>query len=325
MTIPLHPDDWAAVIGDDLADFVGAGGALVRFVVGDSPVDVVHARRALQGLADRSKLHFFDVDGSQTRLHYPNDILAAIAEQIDFRELMTSFLLQAVIDEGYEVPNGTAEFVMRDIATMNDLATRDIHEIINARIRSGIMRDRRLVRDVRYALWAIAREVLRGVPADLAGDVPERWLRSKVSGVRELRDFGIVQKVTRYNARGLLRSILTWLPTSQWNGSIVFINALQLAHPRNLRDGKVYYTRSALSDVYEVMREFIDETDDMSHVLLVFAMPREFLSIDPRGRGMGMYQALQFRVNTFPEATMPNPLSNMVLLSTSGARRSFSA
>lgn len=323
--IALHPDDWASVMGQDLAEFVGAGGALVRFVVGDSPVDVAHTRRALMDLADDSQLRFFDVDGSRTRLQYPNDILASIAEQIDFQQVVTSFLFQAVIDEGYEVPSDSAHFVLRDIAAMNDVVPRNIHEIINARIRSGIMRDRRLVRDVRYALWAIARDVLQGKRTEVADGVPERWLRSQISSVRELRDFGIVQKVTRYNARGLIRSILTWLPTSRCNGSIVFVNALHLSQTRNLRDGRVHYTRSALSDVYEVMREFIDETDDMSHVLLVFAMPREFLSIDPRGRGMGMYQALQFRVSSFPEATVPNPLSNMVLLGGSAERRAFSA
>ncbi|MCK0173887.1 BREX system ATP-binding domain-containing protein [Mycolicibacterium sp. F2034L] len=323
--IALHPDDWASVIGEDLAEFVGAGGALVRFVVGDAPTDIALARRALVDLADQSQLHFFDVDGSITRLQYPNDILASIAEQIDFRREMTSFLLQAVIDEGYEVPPGSEQFSMQEIAAVNDVIPRNIREIINARIRSGIMRDRRLVRDVRYALWAIAGDVLNGRHVGAEGGVPERWLRGQITGVRELRNFGIVQKVSRYNARGLIRSILTWLPTSGWNGSIVFVNALQLAHAKNLRDGKVYYTRAALSDVYEVMREFIDETDDMNGVLMVFAMPREFLSIDPRGRGMGIYQALQFRVSSFPEANLPNPLSNMVVLSSSGERRAFSA
>jgi hypothetical protein len=323
--IALHPEDWAEVIGQDLADFVGAGGAMVRFAVGDTPADLAYARRSLKQLADDSKLHFFDVDGSRTKLQYPNEILASVAEQIDFHRVMTSFLFQAIVDEGYEIPSGAEDFVLRDVASINEVVPKDVHAIINARIRSGIMRDRRLMRDVRYALWAIAREVLRGVPSDIAGDVPKRWLSGNASSIRELREFGIVQKVTRYNARGLLRSILTWLPASQWNGSIVFINALRLAEPRNLRDGGVYYTRPALSDVYEVMREFIDETDDMSHVLLVFAMPGEFLSIDPRGRGMGVYQALQFRVNSFGEATRPNPLSNMVLLSSRAQRRSFPA
>ena len=323
--IPLHPDDWAEVIGHDLADFVGAGGAMVRFMVCDRPADLAYARQSLGRLAAESKLHFFPVDGSRTRLHFPNEILAAVAEHIDFHRLMTSFLFQAVIDEGYEILSGAEDFVIREIAGMNEVLPKDVHGVINARIKSDIMKDRRLVRDVRYALWAIARDALRVAPSDVTSDIPKRWLTGQVPSIKDLRKFGIVQKVNRYNARGILRSVLTWLPASQWNGSIVFIDALRLAEPRNLRDGKVFYTRAALSDVYEVMREFIDETDDMSHVLMVFAMPPEFLSIDPRGRGMGAYQALQFRVTSFAEATLPNPLSNMVLLSKQAQRRLFPA
>jgi hypothetical protein len=323
--IALHPEDWAEVIGDDLAEFVGGGGAMVRFVVGDSPSEIGHMRHALKALAADTKLHFFEVDGAQTRLQYPNEILAAIAEQIDFRHLMKSFLIQALIDEGCEVPASAEGLMLSDVAAMNDLVPKAVQEVINARIRSGIMRDRRMVRDVRYALWAIAREVASGKSTGFAGDVPKRWLCSQVSTVKELRDFGIMQKVNRYNARGILRSVLTWLAASEFNGSLVFIDALRLSETRNPRDGKFFYTRLALSDVYEVMREFIDETDHMSNVLLVFAMPRDFLSIDPRGRGMGAYQALQFRVTGFPEATLPNPLSNMVLLSQSAERRSFPA
>lgn len=322
--IPLHPEDWSEVVGKDLADFVGAGGAMVRFVVGDTHAAAAEAKRLLRQLASQARLRFFEVDGAQTKLHYPNEILAAVAEQIDFHGLMTSFLFQAVLDEGYDVPVGAEDFVLKNIATMNDVLPNDVHGVINARIKSAILRDRRLLRDVRYALWAIAREVLRGVPSGMAGDVPTRWLSGPSPSIRELRDFGIVQKVNRYNARGLLRSVLTWLPASQWHGSIVYVDAHRLAEPRNLGDGSVYYTRSALSDVYEVMREFIDQTDHMSHVLLVFAMPYEFLSIDPRGRGMGCYQALQFRVNSFADETRPNPLSNMVVLSEGAQRRSFS-
>lgn len=322
--IPLHPDDWSEVITADLPEFVGAGGALVRFVVGETPGATARAKKSLRALATTAKLHFFDVDGSTTRLHFANDLLGAVAEQIDFHAVMTSFLLQAVVEEGYEVRDNTSELVLRDIAEFNNVDLKSIHKVINARIRSAILHDRRLVRDVRYALFATGREVLRGVPPEVASDVVRRWLQNEVSSIRELRNFGIVSKVNRYNARGILRSILTWLPNSGPRGSILFVDATRLAEPRNLRDGTIYYTRAALSDTYEVMREFIDDTDDMGHVLLVYAMPPEFLSVEPRGRGMGAYQALQFRVNGFPEATRPNPLSNLVVLRERAERRSFS-
>ncbi|MFC7673268.1 BREX system ATP-binding domain-containing protein [Mycolicibacterium sp. GCM10028919] len=322
--IPIHPDDWSDVISADLPDFVGGGGALVRFVVGETPGAAARAKKSLRALASSAKLHFFEIDGSTTRLHFANDLLGAVAEQIDFHEVMTSFLLQTVVEEGYEVPDETKRLVVRDIAEYNRVDPMSVQKVVNARIRSAILQDRRLVRDVRYALFAIAREVLRGVTAEVASDVPRRWLQNEISSIRELRHYGIVQKVNRYNARGILRSILTWLPNSGWRGSILYIDATRLAEPRNLRDSTLYYTRAALSDAYEVMREFIDDTDDMSHVLLVYSMPPEFLSVEPRGRGMGAYQALQFRVNGFPEATHPNPLSNLVVLRDRAQRRSFS-
>lgn len=321
--IPLHPDDWVSVMGQDLAEFVGAGGASVRLVVGDSPADVAYTRDAVARLADQFNLHFFDVDGGRTKLHYPNEILAAIAEQIDFSTAMTSFLFQALIESQFEVPSDTSKFTVREVAELNGLAPRAVRKIVNDRIRSAIMRDRRLVRDVRYALFRLSQDVQAGWADHAGGDVPSRWLTNQVTGIRELRELGIVQKVTRHNARGLLRSLLTWLPTSQREGSVVFVDALRLGVLRNPHDGEEFYTRAALSDVYEVIREFIDETDDMRHVLLVFGMPREFLSVDPKGRGMGVYQALQFRVTGFSESTMPNPLSNMVLLDTAAPRRSF--
>ena len=52
----LHPDAWAAVLGEDLAEFVGAGGAMVRFAVGESPRDIAHAKRSLEELAVESPL-----------------------------------------------------------------------------------------------------------------------------------------------------------------------------------------------------------------------------------------------------------------------------
>lgn len=321
--IPLHPDDWVSVMGQDLAEFVGAGGASVRLVVGESPADVGHARDALRALAGELDLHFFEVDGGQTKLHYPNEILAAVAAQIDFSKAMTSFLFQAVIDDQLEIPSDTSKFVVREVAELNGLVPRAVRELVNNRIRSAIMRDRRLVRDVRYALFRLSQDVQAGWTTQAGSDVPSRWLTNQVAGIKELRELGIVQKVTRHNARGLLRSLLTWLPTAQRKGSVVFVDAQRLGLKQNPHDGEEFYTRVALSDVYEVIRTFIDDTDDMRHVLLVFGMPREFLSVEPKGRGMGVYQALQFRVTGFSEATMPNPLSNMVLLSASATRRSF--
>ena len=320
--IPLRTSDWMTVVSDDLIKFVGEGGALVRFAVGDKKADLSSARTALKEQSASSNLYFFDVGASQSRIHYVNDILAAVGEQLDLRSAIASFLFSAAAEEGYEVGDAS-DFDLNDIARLNSTAPQEILAVLNQQIRRRILRDDRLARDVRYALWAATSEVLLGDHYGTAVSLTERWFTGNASSIRELREFGIVQKVSRYNARAVLRSLFTWLPATGSAGSILYIDGSRLADRINPRDGLIYYTRAALSDVYEVVREFIDGTEHMNSVMIVFGMPKEFLSIDPTDRGFGMYQALQHRVSPFEEMHFPNPLANLVLLSSNAEARSF--
>ncbi len=49
-------------------------------------------------------------------------------------------------------------------------------------------------------------------------------------------------------------------------------------------------------DAYEVLRQFIDDTDNLHACLVIVAPEAEFLEIDMPARGMGCYEALKFRV-----------------------------
>jgi hypothetical protein len=321
--LALHPKDWIRVAGEDLFEFVCSGGALVRFVVSRRPQDLDFVHRELEDKAQASNMFFFSIDSTETKIHQPNELLRAIASQLDLGAIMTSFVIEAIVREGYEVPTGAERVVLADVARINDLVTLDVVKLLRRQFRSQILQDERLVRDVRYALQAMAEDVLRGSDVESGIALTDRWLRGQVSRIKELREFGIIQKVNRYNARSLLRSLLTWLPASGRRGSVIYIDAWRLGRPQGPRDGYLYYSRVALIDAYEVMREFIDDTDELYNVLFVFAMPPEFLSIEPRGRGMGAYQALEFRVSGFAEARLANPLANLVEVSTDAERRTF--
>lgn len=322
--IPLHPQDWARVVGDDLIEFIDLGGALVRFVVTETSHETTLIRELLRELAVGEDLHFFEVDGARSRLHFANDLLGAVAEQLDLRTVTTSFLHTALADTRYSTPVDTSSFSVQNIARANGVQPAEIVPIINQRIRSRIIEDKRLVRDLRFGLWAMATEMMLGAQAGAAIDVTTRWLTGASLLIKDLREFGIVQKIDRYNARSVLHSLFTWLPASGSRGAIVYVDAVSLTNARRGRRGDIFYTRPALSDAYEVMREFIDDTDEMHNVMIVFNMSEEFLSVDPSGRGMGAYQALQHRVTTFSEATLPNPLANLVLLSVDADRHRFS-
>jgi hypothetical protein len=76
---------------------------------------------------------------------------------------------------------------------------------------------------------------------------------------------------------------------------------------------RINYTKSALLDTYEVLREFIDATDDLEHLLMVVTAPATFLDLETSGRGIGRYQALRARVyDEVRDRTLANPMSALI-------------
>ncbi|RJP17728.1 MAG: hypothetical protein C4520_15700, partial [Candidatus Abyssobacteria bacterium SURF_5] len=79
-------------------------------------------------------------------------------------------------------------------------------------------------------------------------------------------------------------------------------------------DGTLYYSPSATVDVYELLRQFIDGTDEVDGLLVVVIAPIEFMN-DER-RGLNRYLALKLRIsNEVQDQQMQNPLAALNRLS----------
>jgi hypothetical protein len=80
-----------------------------------------------------------------------------------------------------------------------------------------------------------------------------------------------------------------------------------------LLDAPVRYSRAAVQDVYEALRQFIDGTDETRHFLLVAAAgPGLVLS---EKRGLDCYSALKLRTfDDVRDRNRANPLGALVRL-----------
>jgi hypothetical protein len=79
----------------------------------------------------------------------------------------------------------------------------------------------------------------------------------------------------------------------------------------------LYYGVSATLDAYEMLRQFIDGTDELESILLVVSVPPEFLT-DTR-RGLNRYEALKLRIwDEVRDRKYQNPLGALIRLSVSG-------
>ena len=79
-------------------------------------------------------------------------------------------------------------------------------------------------------------------------------------------------------------------------GTVVVLDIRRLTLRRNPRDGQVFYSRSAVMDHYELLREIIDSTDRLERLFMLVLAAPAFLDDDPAGKGYAIYQALMGRI-----------------------------
>jgi hypothetical protein len=128
----------------------------------------------------------------------------------------------------------------------------------------------------------------------------------------QLKPCSIYAKVSKANARSIFGSLLTTLALAGFPGLVVTVDISQLVTTERDPE-RLNYTKSALLDAYEVLREFIDATDDLEHLLMVVTAPAPFLDLEISGRGIGRYPALRFRVyDEVRDRTFANPMSALI-------------
>lgn len=100
-------------------------------------------------------------------------------------------------------------------------------------------------------------------------------------------------KVSRFNARNLLRSLCEIIHLSGHPGLLVVIDDLEQLISQSA-DGSIRYTKGRRDDAYESIRQLIDDIDSMRYVLFLLCPDREMLEND--SIGFKSYQALWMRL-----------------------------
>ena len=121
------------------------------------------------------------------------------------------------------------------------------------------------------------------------------WLHGdKTVKLSLLRSLGLSpSRITRYNARHMLRSLAEVIHLGGGNGLIVSIDHLEILLNRSSLQ-PIHYTRMKREDTYESIRQLIDDIDSLKHVMFLFAFDRELL--DNELSGIKSYQALWMRI-----------------------------
>ena len=312
----MSSDVYAAFLGEEyLASYLPAGGGSVKVVVtGDADV-ADRFERSLSAVAAQRRCATVNLSAETTKAHMIDQVFFAVARQVDWDQIAAAFVSTAY-DE-IAVPAAPGRLTVAEVADDHDLDPRELYRSVRRQLEQTLLTDTSLPRELRRALLRLAQAQLGSgdVHPDEARVVSD-WLTGERVGLRELRAAMIYARIGRHNARAMLTSLGRLLLRAGHHGLVLHLDLARLAEARRPalpeRTG-IYYSKAAVLDAYELLRQLIDATDDLAGILVIAVMPPDLVSDEKRG--LPSYAALHLRVSDeVRDRRRPNPFASLVRL-----------
>ena len=306
-----------------LGDYIAGGGAAVKFVV---PPDDESADSLTDALADAAATAGFlnlRVDAVSTRIHLMDQVYFDIAHQVDWVGLARRATRRAMTAAGYWPPPELAENETIGVETLAGIHRVDVAELtrdLNRQLQIEVMRDYSMVREFRIAMLRLCQaELATGQVTDAERDAVISWLQGELRQMSLLRSATIFRRVGRHNARQMLFSLCRWTTANGYAGVMIELDVRRLGFARRPlpeeRNG-FYYTKAALLDGYEMLRQLVDNSDELAKCCVVVVAAPEFITDE--NRGIDAYQALKLRIHDeVRDRSRQNPFASLIRLGAS--------
>ena len=295
-----------------LAGFVADGGAAVKFAVAADHAALDGFGRALTEESERLGFTCIRVDAAQAKISMIQQVFFSISAQIDWNELARR-VNASLASEMYETAGG--QITVAGIAAMNEVDENIVRREMQKRLSRSVVKNYTLAKDFRVAMTHLC---LAQLDDDALGQQSCAsildWLRGDLRLISAVKPMQIYQRIGRHNARAMLTSTARWIHQTGGAGLVVNLDlrALAATHRRDVPEGEIFYTPAALWDAYEVLRQFIDATDEMERLLVVVSAPDALLD-DFSNRSLQKYRALRNRIwDDVRDRRHVNPYAPMV-------------
>lgn len=312
----VNQTEWLRLIDSDyLERFITGGGAAIRFAVLPDAAMAGRIAAEMDGMAARHGLLRATLDSAETRLHMIQDVFFGLARQLDWQGMAQRCMEALCRDNGYRWPSPGAQASLHDLAAANDMDVMLMRKAVNQWLSRDIMRDTGMAQDFRIAMTRLCMDRLTDDAPGTGPITPVlEWLRGELRAIGALREALIHTRITRHNARAMLRSLCRWVRLVGHKGVLISLDIRRLvATPPPGAEG-VRYGPAAVLDAYEVLRQLIDEADHFEGVFLAVLADDAFLTGPPK-RSIECYTALKMRIwDDVKDRTRDNPLAPLVRL-----------
>ncbi len=315
--MPLTLSSWMDRIAEEyLEDFIALGGAAVKFGILPGEADRAAAWKSIRALAESRGYVFALADAGKAKIHMMHRLFQEVARQVNWEDLAQSLLLRLFRQKGYPVTD-RENLVLERLAALYNREVHFLRRDCQGWLEEEVFRDYAMAQEFRIAMLHLCL-------AELGADERYRslrpalkdWLFGELRQISALKGALIFDKIQRHNARNMLHSLAHWVRKCDRRGLFLGLDMARCFVTRkdDPSEEGLFYSKAALLDTYELLRQFIDSTDDLEGVFVLVLTPPAFLG-DPK-RGLDAYDALRLRiVDEVRDVSRSNPFGALVRLS----------
>ena len=303
-----------------LHQYIACGGSKIKFVTGRPGSGKTHFLSYLS--ANAASIGFVTVNFSARNvwLHDFKEVYLEIYKHCNLISCLESCANEVIKSLGYDPKEITKGATFADhLSAIGEFDAITKKEIRN-QLRRFFLRNPLIDNNFAAACSLLTGGILgHPVLEPSARELLLGWLSSNSqTRLAEVRMLGLSpSKVTKYNARHMLRSLLAVHRQAGKPGIVVTVDDMEILAGRDAMES-IRYTKMKREDAYECIRELIDEIDTLGHVMFVFAFDKRL--IDDEISGLKSYQALWMRVQNEIVSDMFNPFTDIIDLDRLGKR-----
>jgi len=295
-----------------LANYLALGGSKIKFLTGRTGSGKTHFLEILSMEAEDMGYISVSLSAREIWIHDFKDIYIAALRQVNLLERLQRCSHEVIRQLGYE-PNTMPDDIsfadyLSSQGKLDPLTKREIREQLEKLFLANPLIDNN------FALaCALLTGGILGYPTleEASRKLLLQWLEgSREAKLSSLRRLGLSpSKITKYNARHMLRSLVEVCCLAGYKGLVISIDNMEVLVGVDNAE-TMRYTRLKREDAYESIRELIDEIDTLKHTMFVFSFDR--LLIDDDTKGLKSYQALWMRIQNEIEGTRFNRFADIV-------------
>ncbi len=301
-------------------EYIAYGGSKIKFVTGCAGSGKTYL---LHLMCDRAKERGYRqvyFSGRTIWLHDFKEIYLEILRQCGLMECLKGCAKKLIVNMGFD-----PEEISEGQTFIDYLAQRNMGDALNRREIRTQLKEMFLDNPLLDNNFALACSMLTGsiLGYPTLEEQNKELLLGWMSGDRmvklaQLRALGMSpSKITKYNARHMLRSLGEVVRMGGFKGLFVALDDMEILISKSSLE-EIHYTKMKREDTYESLRQLIDDIDSFHNIMFLCAFDRALL--DDENAGLKSYQALWMRIQNEVTGKRFNRFADMIDLDYLAAR-----